>query len=238
MAKILFLMTSADHWTLNDGTKHPTGFWAEEAIAPLEVLTGAGHDVVVATPSGEKPPVDEGSLAPDAAGGEDKAAELRRAIDTAPELQSPVTLADVDLADVDAVFVPGGHGPMQDLYRDVDAGSLLTSAIDQRMPVGVVCHGPAALLAATREDGSNAFAGYTLTAFTNEEEQQGGKADKAPWLLEDQLRNAGLHVITGDAWAPHVETDRTLVSGQNPQSSKDVAEALLTQLAAHGATTT
>lgn len=238
MAKILFMMTSADHWTLNDGTKHPTGFWAEEAIAPLEVLTGAGHEVVVATPSGQKPPVDEGSLAPDAAGGEDKAAELRAAIESAPELQEPVALADVELADLDAIFVPGGHGPMEDLYRDSTAGALLSSAIDQRRPVGVVCHGPAALLSATREDGSNAFAGYTLTAFTNEEEEQGGKADKAPWLLEDRLRDAGLHVLTGEAWAPHVETDRTLVSGQNPASSKHVAEALLTQLAAHGATTT
>ena len=237
MAKILFLMTSADHWTLADGTKHPTGFWAEEAIAPLQVLTEAGHEVVVATPDGTKPPVDEASLAPDQAGGEDRAKELRSAIDTAPELQKPVALASVDLADVDAIFVPGGHGPMEDLAKDAVAGRLLTTAIDERRPVGVVCHGPAALLAATRDDGSNAFAGYTLTAFTNEEEEQGGKADQAPWLLEDRLRNAGLHVVTGDAWAEHVETDRTLVSGQNPASSKAVAEALLAQLVAHGATT-
>ncbi|WP_129841166.1 type 1 glutamine amidotransferase domain-containing protein [Streptomyces sp. RFCAC02] len=231
MARILFVMTGADHWTLTDGTRHPTGFWAEEAVVPLTALRAAGHAVSVATPGGVVPPVDPASLAPGAAGGPEEAGRLRHTVETAPEFRRPVAIARVRVEDYDAVYVPGGHSPMEDLAADADAGALLTRALDSGMPVAVVCHGPAALLAAVRADGTNAFAGHRVAAFTNEEERQAGSAAKAPWLLQDRLAEAGLRVETGEPWAPHVVTDRTVLTGQNPASSAPLAAALAERLA-------
>jgi putative intracellular protease/amidase len=227
MAEILFIMTGADAWTLADGTEHPTGFWAEEAVVPLEAFKAAGHLVTVATPGGVVPPVDQGSLSADANGGEDRAERIRAAIETAPEFADPIDLAAADLGDYDAVYIPGGHGPMEDLAADADSGRLLAEAVTAGKPVGVVCHGPAALLAAVGEDGANAYAGYRITAFTNQEEQQAGLAPKAKWLLEDRLTEAGFEVVAGEPFKAHVEVDRNVVTGQNPSSSAPAAEALL-----------
>lgn len=132
--KILFVMTGADEWTLDDGSKHKTGFWAEEAAAPLEVFREAGFAVTVATPRGVRPPVDEASLAPDAVGSAERAEQIRTLLETAPELQNPIALSDADVAEYDAVFVPGGHGPMEDLAVDADAGALLIAADRARRP--------------------------------------------------------------------------------------------------------
>ncbi|MFJ4715363.1 type 1 glutamine amidotransferase domain-containing protein [Streptomyces sp. NPDC088785] len=230
MSKILFVVTGADHWTLADGTLHPTGFWAEEAAAPYEAFRAAGHEVVVATPGGVVPTVDQGSLAPEMNGGQENADRIAHTLESMTELRSPLKLEEVDLDDYAAVFYPGGHGPMEDLAVDAASGALLTRALDSGKPLGVVCHGPAALLAATREDGSNAFAGYEVAAFTNEEETQAGLADRAKWLLQDRLTEAGVRVLAGDAWAPKVVTDRTLVTGQNPASSAPLATELLKRL--------
>lgn len=230
MAKILFVMTGADHWTLADGTRHPTGFWAEEVVAPYQVFTDAGHAVVVATPGGVEPTVDQGSLAPEANGGQEGADRVAAALDSMSELRSPSRLEDIDLDDHDAVFYPGGHGPMEDLVNDTVSGALLTTALEAGKPLGVVCHAPAALLAAKRSDGTNAFAGYRVAAFTNTEEAQVGLADKATWLLQDRLTEAGIQVEEGAPWAPNVVVDRTLFTGQNPASSKPLAERLLAHL--------
>jgi putative intracellular protease/amidase len=119
---------------------------------------------------------------------------------------------------------------MEDLAVDADAGRILTQALDGGLPVGVVCHGPAALLAAVREDGTNAYAGYRITAFTNAEERMAGSADKAKWLLQDRLADAGLKVEAGEPFAPHVEVDRNVVTGQNPASSGPLATELLAKL--------
>ncbi|NBM17382.1 type 1 glutamine amidotransferase domain-containing protein [Streptomyces sp. GC420] len=227
MARILFVMTGADHWTLADGTRHPTGFWAEEAVAPHQVFTGAGHEVVVATPGGVVPTVDRASLAPGANGGEEGAHKIEEALSSFDELRRPVRLEDVRLADYDAVFYPGGHGPMEDLAVDRTSGALLTEALDSGMPLGVVCHAPAALLAARREDGSSPFAGYRLTGFTNAEEAQAGFADKAKWLLQDRLVELGADFAEGEPWAPNIVTDRNLHTGQNPASSRPLAAGLL-----------
>ncbi|MDL5204814.1 type 1 glutamine amidotransferase domain-containing protein [Streptomyces sp. ALI-76-A] len=231
MAKILFVMTGADQWTLADGTRHRTGYWAEEAVVPLDAFKAAGHEVTVATPGGVVPPVDPGSLAPEANGGAEQAARVRRAVESAGEFTRPLVLADVRLDDYDAVYVPGGHGPMEDLAVDPDSGRLLADAVGRGLPVGVVCHGPAALLAAVKDDGSNAYAGYRITAFTNTEEQLAGNAEKAIWLLEDRLTEAGLKVEAGEPWAPHVQVDRNVVTGQNPASSGPLAAELLKKLA-------
>ncbi|KUO21293.1 type 1 glutamine amidotransferase domain-containing protein [Streptomyces dysideae] len=231
MAKILFVMTGADQWTLADGSKHRTGYWAEEAVAPYEAFKAAGHEVAVATPGGVVPPVDPGSLSADANGGPEQAARIKDVVDTAAEFRSPLALTGVRLDDYDAVYVPGGHGPMEDLAVDADSGRILTRAVERGMPVGVVCHGPAALLAAVREDGTNAYGGYRITAFTNAEEQLAGSADKAKWLLQDRLTEVGVKVEVGAPWAPHVEVDRNVVTGQNPASSAPLAAELLKKLA-------
>ncbi|AOR30369.1 thiamine biosynthesis protein ThiJ [Streptomyces fodineus] len=227
MSKILFVLTGTDHWTLADGTPHPTGFWADEAVVPYRALTAAGHEIVVATPGGVVPPVDRASLAPEVNGGQENAEKVQRGLEEMTELRTPVKLAEVDLDDFAAVFYPGGHGPMEDLAVDADSGRLLVAALGSGKPLAVVCHGPAALLAAVRADGTNAFAGYRATAFTNEEEGQAGFAERAKWLLQDRLTEAGVDIRAGEPWAPHVVTDRNLITGQNPASAGPVAEALL-----------
>lgn len=230
MARILFVMTGARHWTLNDGTRHPTGFWAEEAITPYRAVTEAGHQVTVASPGGVIPKPDEASLSPDANGGEQGAKEIAAALKEFKELRDPVRLADVRLADYDAVFYPGGHGPMEDLAVDADSGRLLTAALDAGKPLGLVCHGSAAILAARRPDGGSPFAGYRLTGFTNEEERQAGFADKALWLLEDRLTDLGADFRGGEPWKPNVVVDRNLFTGQNPASSEPLIAELLATL--------
>jgi putative intracellular protease/amidase len=231
VAKILFVMTAADHWDLSDGTSHPTGFWAEEVVVPYQAFKDAGHEITVATPDGALPPVDRASLSPGANGGEANAAAVQKVVENAPELNHPVSLDSVRVEDFAAVYVPGGHGPMQDLAVDAVSGRLLTRAVQRDLPVGVVCHGPAALLAAVAEDGTNAYAGYRITAFTNAEEELAGSAAKAKWLLQDRLTDAGLTVVVDKPWESHVEVDRNVVTGQNPASSAAVAAELLTKIA-------
>ncbi len=232
MSKILFVMTAADHWTLADGTLHPTGFWGEEAAAPYEAFKAAGYEVVVATPGGAVPPLDRGSLAPEVNGGQENADRIAGVLDSFEELQHPLKLAEIDVDGYAAVFYPGGHGPMEDLAVDADSGRLLIRALESGKPLGVVCHAPAALLAATKEDGTNAFAGYRLTGFTNAEETQAGLADKAVWLLQDRLVELGADFQESEPWAPYVVVDRNLVTGQNPASSAPLAAELLKKLAA------
>ncbi|OEJ37659.1 thiamine biosynthesis protein ThiJ [Streptomyces agglomeratus] len=230
MSNILFVVTGADHWTLADGTRHPTGFWAEEVVAPYEVFTGAGHEVVVATPGGVVPTVDKASLAPEVTGGPEGADRIVQALASFTRLQQPLRLEDVDLADYDAVFYPGGHGPMEDLAVDAVSGRLLADALGSGKPLGVVCHAPAALLAAEDADGGSPFAGYRLTGFTNAEEAQAGLADRAKWLLQDRLTELGADFSEGEPWAPYTVVDRNLYTGQNPASSGPLAEKMLAAL--------
>ncbi|MET7301900.1 type 1 glutamine amidotransferase domain-containing protein [Embleya sp. NPDC005575] len=227
MAKILFVLSGSDYWTLADGTRHPTGFWAEEAAAPFEAFTVAGHEIVVATPGGVAPTVDQASLAPEVNGGPDGVAAVASALERFTALRAPIDLADVDLADYDAVFYPGGHAPMEDLAVNATSGALLGAALDSGKPLGVVCHGPAALLATERPDGTSPFAGYRLTAFTNAEEAQAGFADKAVWLVQDRLVALGADFREGAPWAPNVVVDRNLYTGQNPASSAPLAAELV-----------
>ncbi|GGU39192.1 type 1 glutamine amidotransferase domain-containing protein [Streptomyces lavendofoliae] len=227
MSKILFVLTGADHWTLADGTEHPSGFWAEEALAPYEAFTAAGHEVVVATPGGVVPTVDRASLAPEVNGGQENADRVAKGLASFTALLNPMALADVKLDEYAAVFYPGGHGPMEDLAVDAESGRLLVDALASGRPLGVVCHGPAALLAARGDDGGNPFAGYRMTGFTNAEEVQGGLADKAKWLLQDRLEEIGVRFEEGEPWAPKVVVDRNLVTGQNPASSAPLAAELL-----------
>ncbi|WP_128432738.1 type 1 glutamine amidotransferase domain-containing protein [Streptomyces cyaneus] len=230
MSKILFVMTGADHWTLADGTKHPTGFWAEEAVAPYQAFKAAGREIVVATPGGVVPSVDQVSLAPQYNGGEEGAKQMADVLATISEIQRPIRLEDVELDDYAAVFYPGGHGPMEDLAVDPTSGKLLVDALSSGKPLGVVCHAPAALLAATAADGGNAFAGYRLTGFSNAEEAQADFATRAKWLLQDRLVEIGADYQEGEPWAPNVVVDRNLVTGQNPASAGPAAAEILKKL--------
>jgi putative intracellular protease/amidase len=226
---VLLLMTGASEWTLVDGSKHPTGFWADELVAPHRVFTEAGWRITIATPGGVTPPLDESSLEPGSAGGDAAAADQRAYLDgIADELRAAVPIDSVDPLAFDVVFVPGGHGPMEDLAVDPATGRLLTTMLDDDMKlVAAVCHGPAALLAAKRADGSWPFAGRTLTAFTNEEEHQAGLGEIATWLLEDRLRDGAAQFEYGEPWAPFLAEDKNLHTGQNPASAGPLAERLV-----------
>lgn len=230
MAKILFVMTGVDYWTLADGTKHPTGFWAEEFVAPHRVFTDAGHEVVVATPGGVVPTVDPASLVPEMNGGQEGADAVSSALESITALRHPIKLEEVDPAEYAATFYPGGHGPMEDLAVNEESGRLLTAALDSGKPLGVVCHAPAALLAAKRSDGTSPFAGYRMTGFSNTEETQVGLAEKANWLLQDRLAELGVDFQEGEPWAVNVVVDRNLYTGQNPASSAPLATELVAAL--------
>lgn len=230
MARILMVVSAADALTLTDGSSHPTGFWAEEVAASHRVLREAGAEVDVATPGGARPTVDPVSLDEDSV---PEAAEFRRYLneDLGAQLDQPLTLEDLQVAEYDAVYVPGGHGPMADLAVDAHLGELLTEADSSGKVIAVLCHGPAALLSATRPDGTFVFTGRRLTAFTDEEESQGGLGDKSPYLVESRLRELGAIVEPGPAWSEKVVVDRNLISGQNPQSSVATAEQVVQALA-------
>ncbi|MEU2391413.1 type 1 glutamine amidotransferase domain-containing protein [Streptomyces sp. NPDC007369] len=236
MAKVLMVLTGADSLTLADGTTHPTGYWAEEVVASHRVLRAAGHEVDLATPGGVRPTVDEISL--DERGGVEKSAgeEFRAYLDSlADQLGKPLTLADVRADDYDAVYIPGGHGPMEDLARDRDLGRLVADTDRGGKIVAALCHGPAALLSATGEDGAFTFAGRKLTVFTDEEERQGGLKEAAPYFTESRLRDLGAIVEGGPAWASKVVVDGNLITGQNPQSSVDTAQQVVDALKARSA---
>ncbi|MFF2436009.1 type 1 glutamine amidotransferase domain-containing protein [Streptomyces sp. NPDC058107] len=230
MSEILLVLTGTDHLTLTDGTEHPTGFWAEEFTAPYQAFTEAGHRVAVATPGGVVPTVDPVSLTPEGNGGPAGAAATAAAVEAAAELRNPLTLADVDPGRYAAVFYVGGHGPLQDLAQDTDSARLLRAVHAAGTPLGVVCHGVAALLATEDEDGLSPFTGYRLTGFSAAEERQTGLADRLPWLLEERLVSLGGIYSAGEPWTPHVVVDRTLHTGQNPASSATLAAALLKTL--------
>ena len=230
MSKVLFVVTGAQHWTLKDGTQHPTGFWAEELVAPYREFVAAGHTVEIATPGAVVPVVDQGSLAADANGGQANADAIKDELDSIREVSSPLDLADVDLDDYAVVFYPGGHGPMEDLSVDANSAKLLVDTLASGKPLGIVCHAPAALLATADDDGRSPFAGYRATGFTNAEETQAGLADKAPWLLQDRLVALGVDFQEADPWSEHVVVDRSLFTGQNPASSGALAKTILEAL--------
>ncbi len=337
MTRIAYLVTSAHELTLADGTQHPTGYFAEEALKPYERFADAGFDVTVITPDGQPPYADPYGLSwffnyPE----EDKdylasvvrtfahdvddirltlhqntelglaaarrvaallqakgrtPAEAHRIVSTAaktawrqdrpfidvlaeddshgltreqiqgeidaqradserlsqdrlrrlqeiPGFQHPVALSeltDAELETFDAVFAPGGHGPMVDLADNTDVGRLLTALQRKRAPIAALCHGPAILLSAPeRADGLWLFDGYRMTSFTDEEEDQTEAGLLGmEWLLDVALKNAG--AVFDDApaaWISHVVVDRNLITGQNPGSTEATADAVIKKLRA------
>ncbi len=233
MNSILMVLTGAKIWTMKDGTAHPTGFWAEEFIKPHKVFTEAGMKVTIATPGGVTPVVDALSLSlkmnhNDAGRIADQQAYLKQ---REVVLAKPVKLEDVQAGSYDAVFVVGGHGPMQDLAVHPTFGDFLAVMLNASDKiVAAVCHGPASFLPAHHADGTWLFKGRALTGFSNEEETLATFADNAPWLLEDRLRLAGAKYEAAPAESVNVIVDDNLITGQNPASAEAAANSVLKSL--------
>ncbi|RST22887.1 type 1 glutamine amidotransferase domain-containing protein [Streptomyces sp. WAC04770] len=231
MSKILIVMSAADTWVRTDGSSYPTGYWAEELAAPHAAFVAAGHTVDFASPGGVLQPLDGHSADP-AIAGEGCAVHVAHA-EAALAAHGPLLdLAAVDLAEYAAIVIPGGHGPVVDLYQDAALGRLLTEADEQGKIIGAVCHGPAGLLSAVGPDGAWRFTGRRMAAFTNEEESLFGTAEGAPWLLATRLREQGTRHESGAAYEAFTVQDGTLITGQNPASSAPMADAIITALAA------
>ncbi|MGH3555937.1 MAG: type 1 glutamine amidotransferase domain-containing protein [Mycobacterium sp.] len=222
MTSVLIALTGVDYWTFADGTKHPCGYWPEELATPYRIFSEAGFDVTIATPGGVTPTDDKAGYTPEMNGG---SAEAGQAIadyitSISEELRAAKALETLDPADFDVLFIPGGHGPMEDLAVSASFGAMVRGFVEAGKFVSAVCHGPAALLPARADDGSWLFNGYRLTAFSNVEEGQIGYADKAEWLLEDRLKaEGGVYSAAADPWGELVVADRNLYTGQNPASS-------------------
>ncbi|WP_090004901.1 type 1 glutamine amidotransferase domain-containing protein [Lentzea albidocapillata] len=207
MKKLLMVVSGADSLTLADGSAHPTGFWAEEVVESVRVLREAGVEVTLATPGGVVPTVDKASLD----------GKFDEAVASLEDLRAPAVLSDVDAAAFDAIYLPGGHGPMADLAFDASLGALLADFHDGGKLVAALCHGPAGLLSAVRADGTFVFAGKEMAVFSDEEERQGGLA--VPYSVAGRLTALGARLASGEPWSSTVVVDGLLVTGQNPQST-------------------
>lgn len=222
---ILMVLTSHDR--LGD-TGKKTGFWLEEFAAPYYVFKDAGATLTLASPRGGQPPLDPKSDEPDAQ------TEATRRFRADPQAQgalaNTVTLSGVRAQDFDAVFYPGGHGPLWDLAQDADSIRLIEAMIAGGKPVAAVCHAPGVLAQVRGVDGDLLVKGKRVTGFTNTEEEAVGLTEVVPFLVEDMLvKNGGQYSKTDD-WQPYVVTDGLLVTGQNPASSEAGAHALLALL--------
>jgi len=217
-------MVLTSHDQLGD-TGNKTGFWLEEFAAPYYVLRDAGAEVVLASPAGGQPPLDPKSDEPDAQ--TDATRRFAQDKEAQSHLANTHRLGEVKAEEFDAVFYPGGHGPMGDLYRDIHSVALLESFLKADKPIGAVCHAPAALLQARTASGEPLVNGRQVTGFSNSEEEAVGLTDVVPYLLEDVLRERGGLYSKGDDWGSYVKVDGKLVTGQNPASSEEAAKALL-----------
>ncbi len=220
--KILIVLTSHDR--LGD-TGKKTGFWLEEFAAPYYVLKDAGVEVTLASPKGGQPPIDPKSDLPE---NETETTERFRTDDAAQtQLANTKKLADVSADDFDAVFYPGGHGPMWDMPDNQTSIALIEAFVRADKPIGTVCHAPVAFTNVRGKDGEYLVKGRKVTGFTNSEEQAVGLEEVVPFLLEDRLKERGGNYSKAADFQPYIQVDGLMVTGQNPASSAPGAEALL-----------
>lgn len=224
--KILMVLTSHDQ--LGD-TGRKTGFWLEEFATPYYVFKDAGAQVVLASPKGGQPPLDPKSDAADA----QTTATARFKADAQAQamLANTHVLAHVGPADFDAIFYPGGHGPLWDLAEDSASQHLIEAFHAAGKPVAAVCHGPGVFRRARGPFGFPLVRGRAVTGFSNSEEAAAGLTDVVPFLVENMLKEHGGHYSAAADWQPHVVTEANLVTGQNPASSDAAARAVLAMLA-------
>ena len=220
--KILMILTSHDE--LGD-TGRKTGFWLEEFAAPYYVFKDAGAEVSLASPKGGQPPLDPSSDTDDA---QTEATKRFKGDDAARrDLAHTVVLSTVSPDGFDAVFYPGGHGPLWDLSEDADSIRLIETFAASDRPIAAVCHAPAVFRHPKGADGNPLVSGRTVTGFTNTEEEGAGLTDVVPFLVEDMLKANGGKYEKGADWSSFVVTDGKLVTGQNPASSEEAARRLM-----------
>lgn len=220
--KILMVLTS--HEQLGD-SGHKTGFWAEEFAAPYYLFKDAGAEIVLASPNGGQPPIDPNSEQ----SGAQTNATVRLFEDEAAmeQLANTLKLSQVNADNFDAVFYPGGHGPLWDLAEDPLSIGLIQQFWEQEKPVAAVCHAPAVLINVKTPTGKPLVEGRKVSGFTNSEEAAVGLTDVVPFLLEDKLKELGGQYEKVADWQPYAVVDGHLITGQNPASSELVARELL-----------
>ena len=209
-------------------TGHKTGFWIEEFAAPYYTFKDAGATITIASPKGGQPPIDPKSAEPasqtDATRRFDKDKELQQL------LANTKKLSEISAGDYDAVFYPGGHGPLWDLATDAESIRLIETFWKNNKPVAAVCHAPSALLNVKDENGEPLVKGKKVTGFTNTEEDAVQLTNVVPFLLEDELKDKGGIYSKKEDWASYVVQDGLLITGQNPASSEEAAKQLLALL--------
>jgi putative intracellular protease/amidase len=220
--KILMVLTSHDR--LGD-TEHKTGFWLEEFAAPYYVFKDAGAEIVLASPKGGQPPLDPRSDEPDSQ--TEATRRFHDDADATKALASTLKLVDAAQGEYDAVFYPGGHGPLWDLAEDEDSIALIERTYAAGKPLGAVCHAPAVFRHTRGPDGQPLVKGKSVTGFSNSEEDAVGLTKIVPFLVEDMLKANGGHYSKKDNWQSYAITDGKLITGQNPASSVAAAQALL-----------
>lgn len=223
--KILMILTSHD--TLG-ATGKPTGFWLEEFAAPYYAFLDSGADITLASPLGGQPPLDPKSNEPDAQ------TEATQRFKSDPQAQAALAstqrLADVKAGSFDAVFFPGGHGPLWDLAENGYVMALIKDFYANGKIVSAVCHAPAVFRHVKTTEGQFLVNDRNVTGFSNAEEEAVGLTDVVPFLVEDMLKDHGARYTSADDWQPHIVVDGRLITGQNPASSVGVADAVIKQL--------
>ncbi len=223
--KVLIVLTSHSELGI---TGEKTGFWIEEFATPYYVLADAGADITIASPKGGQPPVDPKSELADA-----QTPSTKRFYEDSTLIDKvaySLKLSDMKQDDYDAVFYPGGHGPLWDLANDKDSIKLIEDFYNHQKPIAFVCHAPAALVNVKAENGEPLIKGKELTSFSNTEEEAVKLTKVVPFLLEDELKKNGAIYTKGNDWTSHVKQDGLLITGQNPASSEAVAKLLLEAL--------
>ncbi len=223
--KVLFVLTSHDK--LGE-TGEKTGFWLEEFASPYYRLKDAGASVTLASPQGGQPPLDPKSAEADFQTEDTRRFDADQSAQA--ELANTAKLSEMKVDDFDAVFYPGGHGPLWDLHNDMDSIALIEGFIAAGKPVACVCHAPAVLLKAKDQSGEPLLKGKKVTAFSNSEEAAVNLTDVVPYLLEDELKALGGIYQKAEDWNPLAVVDDLIITGQNPSSSAPVAEALIEAL--------
>jgi putative intracellular protease/amidase len=220
--KILMVLTSHDQLG-NTGQK--TGFWLEEFASPYYVFKDANADITIVSPKGGQPPLDPKSDEPDFQ--TDATRRFKDDTEAQNALAGSLKLTDVSPDDFDAVFYPGGHGPLWDLAEDRTSIALIEVMFAAGKTVAAVCHAPAVFRHTKAPDGASLVEGKSVTGFSNSEEAAVELTDIVPFLLEDELLAIGANYSKSSDWNPYIVTDGNLITGQNPASSEGVAQALL-----------
>lgn len=225
MKKVLFILTSHENLG-NTGFK--TGFWIEEFATPYYLLKDKGIEITLASPKGGQPPIDPKSNEPDFQ--TPATTRFNNDIETQEKLSKTITLETVNQVDYDAVFYPGGHGPLWDLAEDKNSISLIEDFYKNNKPVTAVCHAPAVFKNTKNSDGTPLISGKKVTGFTNGEEEAVQLTAVVPFLVEDMLKGNGAIYSKKTDWNPYAVEDGLLITGQNPASSELVAKLLLEKL--------